>query len=204
MAKRGAGSHGRSECAYRRLRHPERERGLRQRRRRMANWYLCPQSAGQAVLRAIRLRHIESGRLLSNRQSRCVSHCRRRYDGEVLSERAGDFMDTNIDRRSALLLLGSALLPGAAASATASSSESKAGASKFLWGSAGAAYQIEGSNYASDLWVMEHTQPSIFKDPSGDAVDAYHRVDEDIALAASLGFNTHRFSIEWSRIESER
>lgn len=115
-------------------------------------------------------------------------------------------MDTNIDRRSALLLLGSALLPGAAtsASATASSSESKAGTSKFLWGSAGAAYQIEGGNYASDLWVMEHTQPSIFKDPSGDAVDAYHRVDEDIALAASLGFNTHRFSIEWSRIEPER
>ncbi|HEX2560748.1 glycoside hydrolase family 1 protein [Phenylobacterium sp.] len=74
---------------------------------------------------------------------------------------------------------------------------------KFLWGTAGASYQIEGGNYASDLWVMENLKPSIFKDPSGDAMDAYHRFDEDIALAASLGFNTHRFSIEWSRIEPE-
>ncbi|WP_082112865.1 glycoside hydrolase family 1 protein [Pseudoxanthomonas suwonensis] len=74
----------------------------------------------------------------------------------------------------------------------------------FLWGVAGAAYQTEGGNVASDLWVMEHTKPSIFKDPSGDAVDSYHRVFDDIALTASLGFNTYRFSIEWSRIEPER
>lgn len=74
----------------------------------------------------------------------------------------------------------------------------------FLWGTAGAAYQIEGGNDASDLWVVEHIKPTIFAQPSGDACDAYHHVDEDIALVASLGFNAHRFSIEWSRIESER
>lgn len=74
----------------------------------------------------------------------------------------------------------------------------------FLWGTAGAAYQIEGGNDASDLWVVEHIKPTIFAQPSGDACDAYHHVDEDIALVASLGFNAHRFSIEWSRIEPER
>jgi len=76
--------------------------------------------------------------------------------------------------------------------------------SAFLWGSAGAAYQTEGGNVASDLWVMEHVQPTIFREASGDAVDAYHRVFDDVALAASLGLNAHRFSIEWSRIEPER
>mgnify|MGYP003576106661 FL=1 len=74
----------------------------------------------------------------------------------------------------------------------------------FLWGTAGAAYQVEGANVASDLWVMEHVSPPIFADKSGDACDVYHRFDEDIALAASLGFNTHRFGIEWARIEPER
>lgn len=74
----------------------------------------------------------------------------------------------------------------------------------FLWGTAGAAYQVEGGNVASDLWVMEHISPPLFADRSGDACDAYHRFDGDIALAASLGFNTHRFGIEWSRIEPER
>ncbi|WEK44049.1 MAG: family 1 glycosylhydrolase [Candidatus Sphingomonas colombiensis] len=74
----------------------------------------------------------------------------------------------------------------------------------FLWGTAGAAYQIEGGNYASDLWVVEHLKPTIFTEPSGDACNAYRYVADDIALAASLGFNSHRFSIEWSRIEPER
>ena len=109
-------------------------------------------------------------------------------------------MTLKIDRRSALMLVGGSLL---AASGASGATPSKSGKPAFLWGSAGAAYQIEGGNHASDLWVMEHTKPSIFKEPSGDAVDAYHRVNDDIALAASLGFNTHRFSIEWSRVEPE-
>ena len=74
----------------------------------------------------------------------------------------------------------------------------------FLWGTAGAAYQVEGGNVASDIWVMEHVRPSVFAQPSGDACDVYHRFADDIALAARLGFNTHRFGIEWSRIEPER
>lgn len=104
-----------------------------------------------------------------------------------------------VNRRT---LLGSSLATAGAASVPASAKGASEG--DFLWGSAGAAYQIEGGNVASDLWVMEHVQPTIFRDASGDATDAYHRVFDDIALAASLGFNAHRFSIEWSRIEPEK
>lgn len=105
-----------------------------------------------------------------------------------------------MDRRA--VLLGGAMGAGIAASKTSAAAK-VAARPGFLWGTAGAAYQIEGGNVASDLWVMEHVKPTIFKEPSGDAADAYNRVWGDIALAASLGFNTHRFSIEWSRIEPE-
>lgn len=42
-----------------------------------------------------------------------------------------------------------------------------------------------------------------FVEPSGDACDHYHRYPQDIALIASLGFNSYRFSIEWARIQPE-
>jgi beta-glucosidase len=73
--------------------------------------------------------------------------------------------------------------------------------SNFLWGTAGAAHQIEGNNVNSDSWLLEHIPGSPFVEPSGDACDHYHRYPQDIALIASLGFNTYRFSIEWARIE---
>lgn len=73
----------------------------------------------------------------------------------------------------------------------------------FLWGTASAAHQIEGNNVNSDFWLAEHVRPTLFREPSGDACDSYHRYDEDAALAADLGFNAHRFGIEWARIEPE-
>ena len=73
----------------------------------------------------------------------------------------------------------------------------------FLWGSATAAHQVEGNNINSESWVLENTPGTMYADPSGDAVDHYHRYAEDIALLAKLGFNTYRFSIEWARIEPE-
>jgi beta-glucosidase len=73
----------------------------------------------------------------------------------------------------------------------------------FLWGTATAAHQIEGNNVNSDFWLAENIKPTIFQEPSGDACDAYHRYEDDIALAAKLGFNAHRFGIEWARIEPE-
>ena len=71
----------------------------------------------------------------------------------------------------------------------------------FLWGTAISAYQSEGNNTNSDAWVSENVRPTLFKERSGDACDSYHRYDEDMALAARLGFNCYRFGIEWARIE---
>lgn len=73
----------------------------------------------------------------------------------------------------------------------------------FLWGASTAAHQVEGNNVHSDFWLMEGLEGSVFKEPSGDAVDHYRRYREDIALLAELGLNTYRFSIEWARIEPE-
>jgi beta-glucosidase len=52
--------------------------------------------------------------------------------------------------------------------------------------------------------VLEHVKPTIFREPSGDACDHYHRYADDINMLAGLGLNTYRFSIEWSRIEPEQ
>jgi beta-glucosidase len=73
----------------------------------------------------------------------------------------------------------------------------------FLWGTAISAHQSEGNNTASDCWLAEHVSPTLFAEPSGDGCDSLNRFREDIALAAGLGFNCHRFGIEWARIEPE-
>jgi len=73
----------------------------------------------------------------------------------------------------------------------------------FLWGTATSAHQVEGNNVNCDLWSLEHMPGSVFKEPSGDAIDHFHRYPEDIALLAELGFNSYRFSIEWARVEPE-
>ena len=73
----------------------------------------------------------------------------------------------------------------------------------FLMGAATAAHQVEGNNIYSDCWAMEHTKHSDYAEPSGDAVDHYHRYEEDIALLAGAGLNAYRFSIEWARIEPQ-
>src|SRR5438045_3289039 len=74
---------------------------------------------------------------------------------------------------------------------------------KFIWGTATAAYQIEGNNVNSDCWALEHAKPSLFAEPSGDATDSYHRFAEDVEIVARLGLDAYRFSIEWARIEPE-
>src|SRR5215471_16870157 len=74
----------------------------------------------------------------------------------------------------------------------------------FVWGAATAAHQVEGNNVNSDLWVLEHCDPTLFAEPSLDACDHYHRFAGDIRLLAGLGLNCYRFSIEWARIEPER
>lgn len=74
----------------------------------------------------------------------------------------------------------------------------------FLVGAATAAHQVEGNNTHSDFWAMEQLEHSPFTEPSLDAVDHYHRYEEDIKLLASSRLNSYRFSIEWARIEPEK
>jgi beta-glucosidase len=105
----------------------------------------------------------------------------------------------NITRRE--LVLGAAAM-GAASQATAATTRLPRALPKdFLWGTAISAHQSEGNNTNSDSWLRENVTPSLFKERSGDACDSYHRYEEDIAIAAGLGFNCYRFGIEWARIE---
>ena len=75
-----------------------------------------------------------------------------------------------------------------------------------LWGSASAAYQVEGAwdkdGKGKSIWDVYTKIPgTTFKDTNGDvAVDHYNRYKEDVALMAEMGLKAYRFSIAWSRI----
>lgn len=71
----------------------------------------------------------------------------------------------------------------------------------FFLGASTAAHQVEGNNVHSDCWALENIPHTAYADRSGDAVDHYHRYEEDIRLLAGAGLNAYRFSIEWARIE---
>ncbi len=73
----------------------------------------------------------------------------------------------------------------------------------FLWGTATAAHQVEGSNVNNDWWAWEHDPTSGCAAPSADACDSFHRWPEDLDLVRRLGLGAYRFSLEWSRIEPE-
>jgi beta-glucosidase len=73
----------------------------------------------------------------------------------------------------------------------------------FLWGASAAAHQVEGQNWNSDWWAWEHAPHTTAVEPSGDAIDFYHRYPEDLAQLAGLGHTAHRLSLEWARIEPE-
>jgi beta-glucosidase len=105
------------------------------------------------------------------------------------------------NRRQALLGSLAVLASGALHPLLAAVPRSARFPERFLWGVATAGHQVEGNNVNSDMWLLEHAQPTLFMEPSGDACDQYHRFRDDIALVSSLGFNTYRFSLEWPRIE---
>ena len=76
----------------------------------------------------------------------------------------------------------------------------------FLWGSASAAYQVEGA-YLEDGKGLSNWDQFVriegktFKGTTGDvAVDHYHRFKEDVKLMAEMGLKTYRFSISWPRV----
>lgn len=70
----------------------------------------------------------------------------------------------------------------------------------FLWGAATSAHQVEGNNH-NDWTEWEKLGRVAHGERSGLAAGHYERFREDFALAKSLGHNTHRLSLEWSRIE---
>jgi len=78
--------------------------------------------------------------------------------------------------------------------------------SKFMWGVATAAYQIEGAyregGRGPSIWdAYAHIPGKIHNNENGDvACDHYHLYERDIELMVELGVQTYRFSIAWSRI----
>jgi beta-glucosidase len=75
----------------------------------------------------------------------------------------------------------------------------------FLWGTATAAHQVEGSN-TNNTWSAWEQEPGRIRggDRAGLACDWWGgRWREDLNRAAETGQNAHRMSIEWSRIQPE-
>src|SRR3712207_4352515 len=78
---------------------------------------------------------------------------------------------------------------------------------EFLWGSATAAYQIEGGategGRGPSIWdTFSHTPGRTLDGDTGDvAADHYHRFRDDVALMRDLGLQAYRFSISWPRVQ---
>jgi beta-glucosidase len=72
----------------------------------------------------------------------------------------------------------------------------------FLWGVSTAGFQSEGGDTAS-IWAEWDRQERV-RDRIGKSVDFLHRYREDVDLAAGMGSNTFRISIEWDRVEPEK
>ncbi|MFV2119362.1 GH1 family beta-glucosidase [Streptomyces sp. Act-28] len=76
----------------------------------------------------------------------------------------------------------------------------------FRWGTATAAYQIEGAaaedGRTPSIWdTFSRTPGKVRNGDTGDiAADHYHRMAEDIALMRDLGVTDYRFSISWPRV----
>lgn len=76
----------------------------------------------------------------------------------------------------------------------------------FLWGSATAAYQVEGAasedGRGPSIWdTFSHTPGKTTHGDTGDvADDVYHLYRQDIQLMKAMGLTSYRFSISWSRV----
>jgi beta-glucosidase len=76
----------------------------------------------------------------------------------------------------------------------------------FIWGSATAAYQVEGAanedGRGPSVWdTWSHVPGHVVNNDTGDvADDFYHRYKEDVALMKDLGLRGCRFSISWPRV----
>ena len=77
----------------------------------------------------------------------------------------------------------------------------------FLLGTATASYQIEGAynedGKSENIWdrYTHENNGMVFENQNGDvAIDAYHRLEEDLDHLKELGCKVYRFSLSWSRI----
>jgi len=76
----------------------------------------------------------------------------------------------------------------------------------FLWGTATAAFQIEGAwdegGKSPSVWDTFSENPNNIADGSNARVacDSYHKYPEDIEIMKTLGLNSYRFSLSWPRI----
>lgn len=76
----------------------------------------------------------------------------------------------------------------------------------FVWGTATAAYQIEGGasqdGKGKSIWdTYTHLEPSRTNGQNADVTcDHYNRMPEDVELMSSLNVDVYRFSISWSRV----
>jgi beta-glucosidase len=77
----------------------------------------------------------------------------------------------------------------------------------FLWGTATAAYQVEGAaqedGRTPSIWdTYSHTPGRTRNGDTGDiATDHYHRWRDDLDTMAGLGLGAYRFSISWPRVQ---
>src|SRR5262249_32368694 len=90
--------------------------------------------------------------------------------------------------------------------AAATREASRAFPAGFLWGTATAAYQIEGAvsedGRGPSIWgTFTHTPGKIRNADNGDAADDhYHRYRDDVQSMKALAATAYRFSISWPRI----
>ena len=78
---------------------------------------------------------------------------------------------------------------------------------RLAYGTATAAYQVEGSTTADgrgpSIWDTFTARPGTIKDRSDGSVAcaSYLRLDDDLELLAGLGVDFYRFSVAWPRVQ---
>ena len=73
---------------------------------------------------------------------------------------------------------------------------------EFLWGTATSSHQVEGKQTNNDWWAAEQRGGFVYKNQrSGQACNWWRNAEEDFDRMGQLGLNTHRLSIEWSRVQ---
>ena len=50
----------------------------------------------------------------------------------------------------------------------------------FLWGVSTAGHQTDGGDAAADTTFLEHVEPTVFKEPAGDACRSWERWEDDL------------------------